>query len=67
MEVNNDPLSAYTTHSLNNTHEYRNINDNMSLLKQVNKGPSVNSFEQFYIQLYSWNKKMCPWTKHGRM
>jgi hypothetical protein len=32
----------------------------MSLLKQVNKGPHMNSMEQFYIQLYAHNKKLVP-------
>jgi hypothetical protein len=32
----------------------------MSLLKQVNKGPHMNSLEQFYIQLYAHNKKLVP-------
>lgn len=34
----------------NNTHEYWPIDNIMSQLKQVNKGPLKNSFEQFYIQ-----------------
>jgi hypothetical protein len=54
---NNDPQSAYATHTLNNIHEYGNIN-NMTLLKQINKGTSMNSLEQFYIQLYAQNKKL---------
>jgi hypothetical protein len=37
-----------------------NIKNNMSPLKQVNKGPSMNSFEQFYIQLYFYNNKLLP-------
>jgi hypothetical protein len=32
---NNDPQSAYATHIINNLHEYRDINDNMSILKQT--------------------------------
>jgi hypothetical protein len=56
--INNDPQSAYAAHILSNVQEYGNININMSLLKQVNKGPSMNSFEQFYFQLYSWNDKL---------
>jgi hypothetical protein len=53
---NNDPQSAYAAHILNNMHEYGDINS-MSLIKQVNKGLSVNTYEQFYIQLYAYNKK----------
>jgi hypothetical protein len=55
---NNDPQSAYATHILNNMHEYGNINNNMTFLKQINKGTSMNSLEQFYIQLYAQNKKL---------
>jgi hypothetical protein len=40
---------------LNNVHEHGPINNKISLLKQVNKGPSMKSFEQFYIQVYSYN------------
>jgi hypothetical protein len=32
----------------------------MILLKEVNKGPYMNSFEQFYIQLHAQNKKLVP-------
>jgi hypothetical protein len=56
---NNDTQSAYAAHILNNIHEYGSIN-NVSLLKQVNKGPHMNSMEQFYIQLYAHNKKLVP-------
>jgi hypothetical protein len=35
------------THILNNVHKYGNINNNMSLLKEVNKGSSVNASGQF--------------------
>jgi hypothetical protein len=30
----------------------------MSLIKHVKKGPSMNTFEQFYIQLYALNNKL---------
>jgi hypothetical protein len=39
--------SAYATPILNNMHEYGNIKNNMTLLKQINKGPSMNCLEQF--------------------
>jgi hypothetical protein len=55
---NNNPQSAYATHILNNVHEYGSINNNMTLLKQANKGPHVNSLKQFYIQLFAHNKKL---------
>jgi hypothetical protein len=44
-----------------------NINYNMTLLKQINKGTSMNSLEQFYIQLYAQDKKIGTRTKHGRI
>jgi hypothetical protein len=37
---NNDPRSAYALHILNCRHVYRNINDTMTLLKQINN-PSL--------------------------
>jgi hypothetical protein len=57
---NNDPQSAYATHIINNLHEYGNINDNMSMLKQTNKGPYMNTLEQFYIQQFAYNNKLIP-------
>ena len=48
----------HAAHILNNVHEYGPVKNSMSLLKQVNKGPSVNSFEQFFIHLYSYNKEL---------
>jgi hypothetical protein len=57
---NNDPQSAYATHIINNLHEFRDINDNMSILKQTNKGPYMNTLEQFYIQLFAYNNKLIP-------
>ena len=41
-------------------HSPLNVKNNMSLHKQVNKGPSMNPFEQSYIQLYSYNNKLIP-------
>jgi len=35
--TNNNPHSAYALHILNCRHEYGNINDTMTLLKQINK------------------------------
>jgi hypothetical protein len=48
------------TIAVHNVHEHGDINSNMPLIRQVNKGPSVNSYEQFYIQLYSHNNKLVP-------
>jgi hypothetical protein len=59
-----DPQLVYTAHILNSVHEHGPFNNKMFLLKQVNKGRSVKSFEQFYIQLYSYNNQLfleqCP-------
>jgi hypothetical protein len=43
-------------------HEYEPINNSMSQLKQVYKGLSMNSFEQFYeyIQLHHYNNELIP-------
>jgi hypothetical protein len=57
---NNDAQSAYAAQILNDAHKYGNINDNITLHKQANKGPYMNPFEQFYIQLHTRNKKTCP-------
>jgi hypothetical protein len=57
---NNDPPSAYATHIIDNLHEYGDINDNMSMLKQTNKGPYMKTLEQFYIQLFAYNNKLIP-------
>jgi hypothetical protein len=53
----NDPQSAYTLHILNTTHEYGPINI-MSLLKHINKGPLLNSSEEFYIQSHYHHNKL---------
>jgi hypothetical protein len=45
----NDPQLVYALHILNNTHEYEPTDNIISLLKQVNRDPLMNSFEQFYI------------------
>jgi len=47
---NNDPRSSYALHILNIRHEYRNINDTMTLLKQVNKPCLLLPYEQMFIQ-----------------
>jgi hypothetical protein len=45
----NDLQSVYALHILNNTLEYGPTDNIMSLFEQVNRGPLMNSFEQFYI------------------
>jgi len=54
----NKPHLAYALHVLNNAHEYGSINNMMSLLKQVNKGPLINSFKQFYSEFYFYHSKL---------
>ena len=46
---NNDPRSSYALHILNCRHEYGNIKDTMTLLKQVNKPSLLLPYEQMYI------------------
>jgi len=46
---NNIPRSSYALHLLNCRHEYGNINDTMTLLRQVIK-PSLFPYEQMFIQ-----------------
>ena len=52
---NNDPRSAYALHILNCRHEYGNINDTMTLLKQIKKPSLLFSYEQMYIQIFHRN------------
>jgi len=47
---NNDPRSSYALHILNCRHEYGNINDTMTLLKQVSKPTLLLPYEQMFIQ-----------------
>jgi hypothetical protein len=49
---------AYALHVLNNAHEYGSINNIMSLLKQVNKDPLINSFKQFYFEFNFYYNKL---------
>jgi ribosomal protein S27E len=57
---NNDPHSAYALHILNCRHEYGNIKDTMTLLKQINKPSLLLPFEQMYIQNFHRNNKLIP-------
>ena len=53
----NKPQLACALHILNKVHKYGSINNIMSLLKQVNKGPLIKSFKQFYFQLHCYHNK----------
>jgi hypothetical protein len=55
---NNKPQLAYALHVLNNGHEYGSITNIMSLLKQVNKGPLINSFKHFYFRFHFYHSKL---------
>ena len=57
---NNDPRPAYALHTLNCRHEYGNINDTMTLLKQINKPPLLLPYEQIYIQSLHHNNDLIP-------
>jgi len=57
---NNDPRSAYALHILNCRHEYGNINDTMTLLKQINKQNLLLPYEQMYIQSLYHNNVLIP-------
>ena len=50
---NNDPRSAYAAHILNCRHEYGNITETMTLLKQINRPSLLLPYEQMYIYRFS--------------
>jgi len=56
----NDPRSAYALHILNCRHEYRNINDTVTLLKQINNPSVLLPYEQMYIQSFHYNNELIP-------
>jgi len=47
---NNNPLSAYALHILNNRHEYGHLEKTMSLLKPLNNTSLLTPYEQIFIQ-----------------
>ena len=57
---NNDPRSAYALHILNCRHEYGNINDTMTLLKQINTPILLLPYEQMYIHSFHHNNELIP-------
>ena len=48
----NAPQLVYALH-ITHIHEYGPTDNIMSLFKQVNRGPLMNSFEQFYVIVLS--------------
>ena len=57
---NNDPRSAYALHILNCRHEYCDIDDTMTLLKQINIPTLLLPHEQMYIQSFHHNNELIP-------
>ena len=58
---NNDPHSAYALHTiLNCRHEYGNIDDTMTLPKQINTPTLLLPHEQMYIQSFHHNYELIP-------
>ena len=57
---NNDPRSAYAAHILNCRHEYGNITETMTLLKQINRPSFLLPYEQMYIQIFHRNNELIP-------
>ena len=57
---NNDPRSAYALHILKCKHEYGNIDDAMTLLKQINTPTLLLPYEQMYIQSFHHNNEPIP-------
>jgi len=47
---NNNPLSAYALHILNNQYEYSPLEKTMSLPKPLNNTSLLTAYEQFFIQ-----------------
>jgi hypothetical protein len=47
---NNNPVSAYSSHILNNRHEYGSQTSTLKLLKHCQKGSTMNIRESMYIQ-----------------
>ena len=48
----NNPTSAYALHILNNKHDYGTADETLKLLKPCHKGPRMNCWETFYMQLF---------------
>ena len=55
---NNDPRSSYALHIIKCRHEYGNINDTTTLLKQVNKPSLLLPYKQMSIQSLHHNNEL---------
>ena len=56
----NDSCLAYALHILNCRHEYGNIDDTMTLLKQINTPNLLLPYEQMSIQSFHHNNELIP-------
>jgi hypothetical protein len=56
----NKPQLAYVLHILHNKHKYGPINNNMTLLKHIDKTTLLLPYEQLYIQSYHYHKQLIP-------
>ena len=52
---NNNPISAYALHILNNKHEYGTAEETLELLKPCTKGTRMNCWEALYMQAFYQN------------
>jgi hypothetical protein len=52
----NQTISAYAMHILNNNHEYGPITETMRLLKHCKKSTTMNCWEDLFIQQYKEDK-----------
>ena len=57
---NKDTRSVYALHILHCRHEYGNIDDTMTLLKQTKTPTLLFPYEQMYIQSFHHNNELIP-------
>ena len=55
---NNDPCSAFALRILNCRREYGNINETMTLLKQIKRPPLLLPYEQMYILIFRHDNEL---------
>jgi organic radical activating enzyme len=54
----NNSQSAYANHILQNNHEYGPIEQSMELLWKENKGKKMNTWENYYIQYFTYHNNI---------
>jgi hypothetical protein len=47
---NNKETTGFSRHALNTGHQYVKIKETMTILKTTEKGPYMNSLENYYVQ-----------------